>query len=79
MEASVTASVVATAWALAFLVFFGQLSAKCLVPPQNMQRLRSRHLLHLSAVSFLSFPSLLDRSGLAGPDEGQLAGLEELE
>jgi len=61
----------ATARALAFLDFFGQLSAKCPVPPQNMQRLLLSRLLRSSAVSFPSLPSLLVKSGLE-PDEDWL-------
>jgi len=53
---------------------------------QNMQRLLSRCLLHLSAVSFPSLPSLLVRSSLEPEedwllvilDEPELAELEEL-
>jgi len=72
--------------ALAFLVFDGQLSAKLLVPLQNMQRLFSRRLLRSSAVSFPSLPSLLVKSGLepevdwllVALDKPELAELEEL-
>ena len=44
-----------------------------------MQRLLSRHLLRSSAVSLLSFPSLLVKSGLVEPDKGRLDGLDEPE
>jgi len=79
-------AVMATARALAFLVFFGQLSAKWPVPAQNMQRLLSSRHLHLSAVSFPSLPSLLVKSGLELEkdwllvilDEPELVELEEL-
>jgi len=69
----------AAAQALAFLDFFGQLSVKCLVPPQNMQRLFSSCYLRSSAVSFPSLPSLLVKSGLEPDEDWLLVALDELE
>jgi len=69
----------ATAQALAFLDFFGQLSTKCPVPPQNMQKLfLSRHLCS-SAVSFPSLPSLLVKSSLEPDEDWLLVTLDEPE
>jgi len=65
--------------ALAFWDFCGQLSTKCLVPPQNMQRLLLSHLLCLSVVSFPSLPSLLVRSGLELDKDWLLVALDKLE
>jgi len=59
--------------------FFGQLSAKCPVPPQNIQRLFSSCCLHLSAVSFPSLPSLLVKSSLEPDKDWLLAALDEPE
>ena len=69
----------ATAQALAFLVFFGQLSTKCPVPPQNMQRLFLSHCLRSSAVSFPSLPSLLVKSSLEPDEDWLVVALDELE
>jgi len=44
-----------------------------------MQRLLSRHLLHSSAVSFLSLPSLLVRSSLEPEEDWFLVAFDEPE
>jgi len=44
-----------------------------------MQRLFSRHLLHSSAVSFPSLPSLLVRSGLEPDEDWLLVAFDEPE
>ena len=69
----------AAAQALAFLDFFGQLSVKCPVPPQNMQRLLSSHHLCSSVVSFPSLPSLLVKSSLEPDEDWLLVALDEPE
>ena len=71
---------VATARALAFLLFLGQLSMKWPDHPQNMQSLLSMHLLRSSGVNLPSLPSLLG-SGLDELEVSWLgvAGLDVLE
>ena len=70
---------VATARALALLVFLGHLSVKCLVPPQNIQRLLSRQRFLSAAVSLPSFPNLSFRSGFEDPEKEVLDGGEVAE
>ena len=70
---------VATARALALLDFLGHLSAKCLVPLQNIQRLLLRWCFLLVAVSLPSFPNLSFRSGFKGLERDVLDGGEVAE
>jgi len=72
-------SAMATAQALAFLDFFGQLSVKCPVPSQNMQRLLLSHCLCSSAVSLLSSPSLLVKSSFELEEDWLLVTLDKPE
>ena len=78
MESGFLDVAAAVAQALVCFAFLWHLSAKCLVPPQNMQRLLLRCHFHSSAVSLPSFLSLAVKSGRVELDVGLLASLEEL-
>ena len=68
-----------TVRALALLDFLGHLSAKCLVPLQNIQRLLSRWRFLSAAVSLPSFPNLSFRSSFEDLEKEVLDGGEVAE